>query len=257
MIVNCKNGISSHELARVLGITQKSAWFVLHRVRTALKQENAAMKIGGNGGEVEADETFIGGKTRFMHRDRLKRVRATAGLAVIPSETPYAGKTPVQGFLDRESRTVRAHVLPNMRRESLQREILNQIDGGAKLMTDDAFAYGELANSYTHQVVNHAKEYVRGRVHTNGLENFWSLLKRGLHGTYVAVEPFHLSRYIDEQVFRFNHRGTKEHKITDSERFAIAMNRISGKRMTYEELTGKSDSPRHSTETGEGQAQPF
>ncbi len=257
MIVNCKNGISSHELGRVLGITQKSAWFMLHRIRTALAQDIAAMKLGGNGGEVEADETFIGGKTRFMHKSRLKKLRAQAATNVFPSETPFVGKTPVQGFLDRESRTVRAHVLPNMKREHLQYQILNQVEFGAKLMTDDAYAYNELAKLYAHEVVNHAKECVRGRVHTNGLENFWSLLKRGLHGTYVAVEPFHLSRYIDEQVFRFNHRGTKQDRMTDAERFQIAMNRISGKRLTYEELTGKSQSPRTSPETGARQAEPF
>jgi transposase-like protein len=258
MIVNCRNGMSSWELHRVLGVTQKSAWFMLHRIREALKQ-GSLMKIGGGGSEVEVDETFVGGKTRFMHKSRLAEKRAAQKLAVIPSENPYVGKTPVQGIFDRESRTVRASVIANMKRETLQNAILDQVEPGAKLMSDESFAYGDLAKVYVHQAVNHAKEYVKGRVHTNGLENFWSLLKRGLKGTYVAVEPFHLDRYVDEQVFRFNHRGTKQHKTTDFERFAIAMSCITGKRLTYEELTGKSSSPRTQWPTSpvQGQEEPF
>lgn len=245
MIVNCRNGISSWELHRVLGVTQKTAWFMLHRIRTALKQ-GSLLKVGGSGNsEVEVDETFIGGKSKFMHRDRLAKLRASQKLAVIPSENPYMGKVPVQGILDRESRTIRAKVLPNMKRDTLQRQILNEVEFGAKLVTDEAFAYGDLAKIYVHESVNHAKEYVRGRVHTNGLENFWSLLKRGLHGTYVAVEPFHLERYVDEQVFRFNHRRNSDKRpIKDAERFAIAMQCVAGKRLTYEELTGKASGPR-------------
>jgi transposase-like protein len=256
MIVNCRNGMSSWELHRVLGVTQKSAWFMLHRIREALKQ-GSLMKMGGGGEEIEIDQTFVGGKTRFMHKDRLKKMRAMQGLAVIPSENPHVNKIPVQGILDRDGRTIRCKVLPNLKRQTLQEHILNEVKAGAKLMTDDYHGYSGLEKAYVHEMVNHAQQYVRGRVHTNGLENFWSLLKRGLRGTYVAVEPFHLERYVDEQVFRFNHRGTKQHKTTDLERFLIAMSNITGKRLTYEELTGKSDSPRTPLETGQGPAEAF
>jgi hypothetical protein len=122
----------------------------------------------------------------------------------------------------------------------LQYEILNNVEFGAKLYTDNAVAYNELTSLYAHDVVTHEMEYVRGRVHTNGLENFWSLLKRGLHGTYVAVEPFHLDRYVDEQVFRYNNRATKGNKLTDADRFDFAMAGILGKRLTFAELTGKA-----------------
>jgi hypothetical protein len=145
----------------------------------------------------------------------------------------------VSGILDRDLRKIRARVIPDVKRETLQCEILNQVEFGAKLYSDDAVAYNELASIYAHEVVNHAQEYVRGRVHTNGLENFWSLLKRTLRGTYVAVEPFHLSRYVDEQVFRFNNRKDGDRKMTDAERFSLVVSQIVGKRLTFAQLTGK------------------
>jgi transposase-like protein len=234
MTVNCKNGISSWEIHRSLGITQKSAWFMLQRIREALsgKGFGKTTKMGGGheGSEVEVDETYIGGKTKNMHKAR--RIRAL-GTGV------HVGKTAVQGFLDRDLRQVRAEVVPNITRETLQSAVLKHIKYGTSVFTDDAVAYDMLKYKFVHDVVNHAKEYVRGRVHTNGLENFWSLLKRNLRGTYVAVEPFHLDRYLDEQVFRYNHRGSKEHPVNDSKRFAIAMSQLSGKRLTYAQLTGK------------------
>jgi hypothetical protein len=120
------------------------------------------------------------------------------------------------GLLDREQREIRASVVPNVRRETLQAKIINEVTHGSKVYTDQAVVYNNpLADKYAHEVVNHLEGYVNGRVHTNGVEKFWSLLKRGLDGTYVAVEPFHLSRYVDEQVFRFNNRGTKEKPMTD------------------------------------------
>jgi len=244
MLVNCKNGISSHELGRTLGITQKSAWFMLQRVRFALKQQSFG-KIGGPGSEVESDETFVGGSMRNMHKSkRLKRFGFMRGAV---------GKTAVMGLLDRESRTVRTKVVPNVKRETLQAEILEEVAPGTSVYTDEAMAYQGLAEKqYVHQIVNHLHNYVDGRVHTNCLENFWSLLKRGLNGTYVAVEPFHLSRYVDEQAFRFNNRKNK----TDADRFNLAMSQIAHKRLTYSDLTGKSDSPHH-PETGTGTEIPF
>ncbi|HKW75882.1 MAG TPA: IS1595 family transposase [Terriglobales bacterium] len=239
MLVNCKNGISSYELGKDLGVSQKSAWFMLHRLRLALKN-SSLLKLGSEGGPVEADETFVGAKTRTMHKSRLKKIRAAQNLNVIPSENPYANKTVVFGMLDREARKVRAMVVPNIKRSTLQDQILNNIQGGSTVYTDEYAPYKQvLSSGFVHDCVNHMETYVKGQVHTQGIENFWSLLKRGLRGTYVAVEPFHLDRYIDEQVFRFNNRGSKEHKVTDSERFEIALSQIAGKRLTFAEVTGK------------------
>jgi hypothetical protein len=191
--------------------------------------------------EVEVDETFVGGSARNMHKSRKEALRRA-----VDNNTPqwkntvsYPGKTAVMGILDRDLRKVRAKVVPNVRRETLQVEILNQVEYGSKLYTDQAVAYSDLASRYAHEVVNHAEEYVKDRVHTNGLENFWALLKRGLRGTYVAVEPFHLERYVDEQVFRYNNRATKDNPLNDSDRFVLALSQIAGKRLTYKELTGK------------------
>jgi transposase-like protein len=241
MLVNCKNGISSYELASHLGVSQKAAWFMLHRLRLAL-QDGSIEKAGGNGGEVECDETFVGGKLRNMHKGRKLRIeRERSELRNRTGQAPFWGKVPVMGILDRETRTMRAKVVPNVLRATLQAEVLEQVHKGAKVYTDEAMAYGGLtAEQYAHQIVNHLEKYVNGRVHTNGLENFWSLLKRSLVGTYVAVEPFHLSRYVDEQVFRFNHRkDAAGFPLTPAERFAAALSQVSGKRLTFAEVTGK------------------
>jgi transposase-like protein len=239
LVVNCKNGISSYEIARDLKVTQKSAWFMLHRIRLAL-QSGSWAKMGGNGGAVEVDEAYVGGKPQNMHYSRkMKLEKQRSQTAAWKNTKRYATKTAVMGMFDRESRQIRAKVVPNVRRETLQNEILNNIEHGSKLYTDQAVAYDNLKEKYIHETVNHANEYVNGQVHTNCLENFWSLMKRGLHGTYVAVEPFHLSRYIDEQVFRFNNRHTRENPLDDADRFMLAVSQISGKRLTYAELTGK------------------
>ena len=247
MLVNCKNGISSMEIHRALGITQKSAWFVLQRLRLALRTGSfgAQKKMGGPDTELEADETFVGGLTKNMHKGRKLRLVQQGGV--------HGGKTVVQGILDRDLRQVRAQVVPNVTRETLQAVLLKNIKYGSKVYTDDAIGYDKVSYNFIHGVVNHAESYVNGRIHTNGLENFWSLLKRGLRGTYVAVEPFHLDRYIDEQVFRYNNRKNKN----DADRFQLAMSQVAGKRLTYSELTGKDESPRH-VPTGAGETQvPF
>jgi len=160
----------------------------------------------------------------------------------------HGGKTIVQGIFDREARQVRATVVPDIKRETLQNAILNNVRYGSTVYTDDAVGYDKLHYRFVHDVVNHSEAYVRGRVHTNCLENFWSLLKRGLRGTYVAVEPFHLERYVDEQVFRFNNR-----KVKDADRFALAMSQVAGKRLTYAELTGKDTDTLHTSPTGAGE----
>jgi transposase-like protein len=233
MICNCKNGISSYELARNIGITQKSAWFMLHRIREAMKS-GSILKMGGNG-PIEVDETHIGPKPQKMHREKRLKMH----------EDREYKKAVVMGMLDRESRQVRAMVVPNVKRETLQNAILDQIERGCTVYTDGYPAYDHLSKQdYIHATVNHVEEYVRGQVHTQGIENFWALLKRGLRGTYVAVEPFHLDRYVSEQVFRFNNRATKDNPLNDSDRFALGMSQVSGKRLTYAELTGKNQSPR-------------
>lgn len=242
MIANCKNGISSYELSRALGVTQKTAWFMLHRLRVAMQDEPTA-RMGGGGAPIEVDETFIGGKGKNMHRSRKLRMQQVRNS--IPnwkSHDVHIGKTVVMGMLDRDERTVRATVVPNVKRDTLQREILAHVNHGSKVYTDEAVAYDTLAQNFIHETVNHMDEYVRGQVHTNGIENFWSLLKRGLNGTYVAVEPYHLSRYVDEQVFRYNNRKTKEQNITDADRFNMVLSQVAGKRLTFAELTGKTGS---------------
>jgi transposase-like protein len=233
LICNCKNGVSSWEVHRSIGVTQKSAWFMLHRLRLALKNGDWVKMGGSDGGPVEVDETFIGPDPRKMHnKRRLARKAAADGSMEM--------KTPVMGMLDRESRKVRAAVVPNVKRETLQNAILEGVEKDSFVFTDQSVAYDNLAaREYLHATVNHTNEYVRGQVHTQGIDNFWSLLKRGLKGTYVAVEPFHLDRYLDEQMFRFNNRATKDNPLDDRDRFMLAVSQISGKRLTYAELTGK------------------
>ncbi len=225
LVVNCKNGISSCELSRDLGVTQKTAWFMAHRLRFALKDGGFNLLSG----EVEADETFIGGKSRNMHVDkRERRITGTGG----------KDKTPVMGMLERGGK-VHTVVVPSRRKATLQTEVKKHVEAGSALYTDALLSYEGLAGEYAHQVVDHAVEYVNGKVHTNGLENFWSLLKRGISGTYVSVETFHLFRYLDEQTFRYNNRATKDNPMNDANRFTLALTQIVDKRLTYQRLTGK------------------
>jgi transposase-like protein len=224
LIVNCKNGISSYEVARGLGVTQKTAWFMLHRLRLAMRT-GSLMKLYG---EIEVDETFIGGKARNMHED--KREKEIKGRGA-------TGKAAVLGLL-RRGGEVRAEVVPNRRKHTLETIVRNHVASNSVVYTDALPSYEDLDNEYIHEMVDHAVEYVRGRVHTNGLENFWSLLKRGIKGTYVSVEPFHLESYLDEQAFRYNNRDNEE--IGDAGRFRAALAQIVGKRLTYDELTGKA-----------------
>jgi transposase-like protein len=228
LITNCKNGISSYEIARDVKVTQKSAWFMLHRIRLAMQDENLGAKLSG---EVEADETFIGGKARNMHKNVKARRISGSGRSV-------DDKMVVMGVLERGGR-VHAQVVPDRVQKTLQPIIERHVETGSAIFTDEHGAYKGLHMEYEHEVIDHALQYVNGRIHTNGMENFWSLLKRGLAGTYVAVEPFHLFRYIDEQVFRFNNRATKERKVSDSDRFNKTVAQLVGKRLTFAELTGK------------------
>lgn len=227
LIANCKNGISSYEVGRALGITQKSAWFMLHRIRLAMQSKHFS-KIGGPGKEIEADETFIGGKARNMHMAPKKRRITGRGTN---------DKAAVLGILERGGE-IRAMAVPNIKKFGLHSAVYKNVEAGSALYTDELKSYRGLDAHYAHQVINHAAAYVDGQIHTNGLENFWSLLKRTIGGTYVSVEPFHLFRYLDEQTFRYNNR---KQPMNDAERFERLTSHILGKRLTYAELTGKKD----------------
>lgn len=231
LLAGAKNGISSYEIHRGLGITQKSAWFLLQRIRLAM-QTGTFGKMGG--GPIEVDETFIGGKARFMHADKRKeKIKGTGG----------SGKVAVAGLLARHGHggkkhsTVRVQVVNSRKRNELDPLVRQHVAPGSEIMTDELPSYNDLAPDYVHKVVNHAECYVKGNVHTNGLENFWSLLKRSIQGTYVSVEPFHLFRYLDEQAFRFNER---KHEDGDAGRFEIAASQMFGKRLTYKQLIGEA-----------------
>jgi transposase-like protein len=236
LLANCKNGISSYELARDIGVTQKSAWFLLHRIREALRT-GTVVKMGNTGTPVQADETFIGGKPKNMHRDRRLKMKI--------AENGYAEKTAIFGMLETGSRQVRAMVVPNVKRTTLQKAILDNVGFGSTVHTDNWPGYDGLRGAqFVHDTVNHMTEHVSASgVHTQAIENFWSCLKRTLNGTYVAVEPFHMDRYVTEQCFRFNNRTTKANPLHDGDRFMLAVSQISGKRLTYAELTGKVGNP--------------
>jgi len=234
LIASAKNGISSYELHRALGVTQKTAWFMLHRIRLAMHKGS----IEKTSGPIEADETFIGGKASNMHK--AKRKEKIHGRGAV-------GKEVVMGILERGERKeaqskakkggtgskVRVKHIPNTKRKTLHDEIRANVETGAEVFTDAFPAYEGLNPDYVHKAVDHAVCYVIGNVHTNGLENFWCLLKRTLRGTYVSVNEEHLFRYLDEQAFRFNER-----QGDDIDRFLKVLRGSEGKRLTYEQLTG-------------------
>lgn len=230
LLANSKNGVSSWEIHRGLGITQKTAWFMLQRARLAAQDPETGGKLGGEV-EVEVDETFIGGLARNMHKDvKERKIQGRRGVE---------GKAIVAAVLERGSKgnasRVRARVVDSRRKPQLQALVREHVEPGSALYSDSLKSYEGLSEDYTHQVVDHAVEYVNGNVHTNGMENFWSLFKRGIRGTYVSVEPYHLFRYVDEQAFRFNNRT-----LTDSQRFDIVMSQIVGKRLMYKDLIGSA-----------------
>jgi transposase-like protein len=224
MVANCKNGISSYEMHRALRVTQKTAWFMDHRIRLAMKA-GSFLKMSG---EVEADETFIGGLATNMHKhERARKIKGTGG----------TGKAAVLGIVERgrdnkPSRIKAAHI-PNVRGSTLRPAIREAVEPGSHLYTDALASYLGLGDAYDHETIDHAIAFVEGNVHTNNVENFWSLLKRTLKGTYVSVDPVHLDAYLDEQVFRFNERGDN-----DGGRFRKVVSSVAGKRLTYNELIG-------------------
>lgn len=220
MICNAKNGISSCELARSLRVTQKSAWFMLHRIRLAMRSGGFALS-----GEVEADEAFIGGKVHNMHAKKRRAMKHG-----------FSNKTQVVGVLERSPNRGGSKVLleamDGKAPAHVTDHVVRSVKEGSKLYTDAAGHYSGMKHYYDHEFIDHAITYVKGKVHTNGLENFWSLLKRTLRGTYVHVSPMHLFRYLDEQTARFNERLDN-----DADRFVSIMQRVSGRRLPYVALT--------------------
>jgi len=229
LITNAKNGISSCELSRSLGVTQKTAWFMLQRIRLAL-QNGTVVKLGGT---VEVDESFIGGSARNMNKKQKERRKVGTGQWHF---------TPVQGLLQRTEKGKASRVvleqIASVRKTTVDPNVWQYVLKGATVNTDQSKSYEDIGDEYTHNVINHAQCYAKGKVHVNGLENFWSLLKRTIRGTYVSVEPFHLFRYLDEQAFRFNERKDED---GDRGRFLKAMSGIIGKRLTWAKLTAEND----------------
>jgi len=231
MVANCKNGVSSYEIHRHVGVTQKSAWFLLHRIRLAMQAKDG----GKLGGDVEIDETFIGAKARNMHKDKKRRM-------LQGHRGGQIGKVAVMGLLQRTTKDgksqVRLQTVRKVKRGDLVPHITKHVEPwGTTVFTDALPSYDDLwKHDYVHQVIDHATHYAEGNVHTNGMENFWSLLKRTLNGTYISVEPFHLFRYLDEQAFRFNKRET-----TDGERFRAVLRSVIGRRVTYKQLTANTE----------------
>jgi transposase-like protein len=221
MLANCKNGISSYEVGRALEVTQKTAWFMLQRIRYAMHHGT----INKMSGTVEADETFVGGAARFMHKH--KRDEKIHGRGPM-------GKAIVFGLLERKTGKVRVEHVETRRKGELVSIVRDNVRKGSEVMTDELLSYDGLNSEYAHKVINHAERYVDGNVHTNRMENFWSLLKRSIKGTYVSVEPFHLFRYLDEQSFRYNERHD-----TDAERFQKVLGSVAGKRLTWNTLTSQ------------------
>lgn len=226
-VANCKNGISSHELGRAIGVRQATAWFMLGRIRKAMEAGNFTKQDGDH----EADTTYIGGKAANMHKGvREKKITGRGA----------ANKTAVHGVLKRTDgenhSTVRTSVITSESAEKLMADVRRHVKRGCRIFTDEAAAYGDLALTHIHRAIDHSKCYAIGQIHVNGMENFWSLLKRTLGGTYVSIAPFHLYRYVVEQTWRYNNRQND-----DGTRFQRALGCVVGKKLTYRLLTNQGD----------------
>lgn len=232
LLVNAKNGISSYELSRSIGVTQTTAWYMTHRIR--LIMDTGTMETAKLKGLIEADETYVGGRLSNMHKD--KRDKKPKGRGTV-------GKAIVMGILERGDQgklsNVRTKVVKDIRTETLHSEIHSHVEPGSQLYTDSLASYQGLDADFVHQWVDHAERYVEGAIHTNGLENYWSLLKRTIRGTYTHIDPEHLFRYLAEQAYRFNRR-----KESDGERFVSLAGGIEGKRIQYKELIRQNE-PKH------------
>jgi transposase-like protein len=232
LIANAKNGISSHELSRALGVTQKSCWFLAHRIRLAF-ETGTFEKMSG---QIECDETFVGGLAKNMHADKRE--------ALIQGRGPV-NKAIVFGMLERNEEKgasqVSAAVIPDRSAETLEEQVYSIVELKSEIITDEWVGYQGLSPDYIHHMINHSKEYARGEINTNSIENFWTLFKRCLKGTWVSVEDDHLHRYVAEQEFRFNERGKRGGK--DKDRFVKVVSNINGKRITYKQLIDRGSAP--------------
>ena len=221
LLMSSKKGMSAHQVSRMLDVSYKSTWFMMHRLREALREGKFASPLGGEGKIVEADETYIGGKEKNKHRN--KRVKGNIG---------GKGKEAVFALVERGG-SVRSQHIPEVNGKTLRPILVSQVDRKSFLMTDDAGQYFHVGKEYAgHETVNHgAGEYVRGEAHTNTIEGYFSILKRGITGTYHHVSQQHLKRYLGEFDFRYNERSGLG--VNDVERMEKAIVGIKGKRLTY------------------------
>jgi transposase-like protein len=216
-----KKGVSSLQLHRDLGVTQKTAWFMEHRIREMLRAKHSPLLKG----TVQADETFMGGKNKNRHAD--KKVEGSQGRSV-------KDKTPILGLAN--DGKVNLEVVPNTQAETLKPIIIHLVKKGSVVVTDEWGGYSGLDKNYDHKVIKHNEgEYKKDSYHTNSIEGFWALLKRGIFGIYHYASPQHLTRYCDEFSYRYNTRD-----IDDSDRFMVSLTRVNG-RLTYKQLTKKRE----------------
>ncbi|MEZ5693210.1 MAG: IS1595 family transposase [Altererythrobacter sp.] len=221
LLCSSKRGMSGHQLARMLGVTQKTAWFMSHRIREAMRPTGGEPPLGGEGKTVEADETFIGGKQKNKHKSKRAKTRLGGNW----------GKQTVFTLVERDG-SVRSTHVQSVTAANLRPILLEQVDKATTLCTDDAGQYRHMNRDFTHEVVNHGKdEYVRGPFHTNTVEGYFSILKRGVTGTYYHLSEAHLHRYCTEFDFRYNTR-----KDNDFERCEKALKGVTGKRLTYRRI---------------------